>query len=204
MRRGRIWGFSLIELVIILFLTGICLFMVGRLTSQTFQTLRFLRGKSQTLQAAAQGIERLTSELREAVEVSSTDPLTFSKVDPSAPFALDYDGDSSTNANPGDPDPDLPPDTWSDSYARDAFDRNQLGSVTYQMADGVLSRTATVGTRDMTSEVATEVNDFSVTRGPELAGVATADSVFEISLSLQEDRRVVVFGSVVVVPGLAR
>ena len=72
------------------------------------------------------------------------------------------------------------------------------------MADGVLSRTATVGTRSMTSEVATEVNDFSVTRGPELAGVATADSVFEISLSLQEDRRVVVFGSVVVVPGLAR
>ena len=142
--------------------------------------------------------------MREAVVLESLDPLKFQKVDPSAPFALDYDGDPSRAVNPGEPDFSVNPSDWSSSYSKDAFDKNHLGRVTYERVNGVLSRTVEKGAQKATSDVAVGVNDFSVVRGPEIEGVSTADNVFLVSLSIQEDRRVLVLQSVVSVPGLAR
>lgn len=193
----------MMEVVLVLFLTGVALFMVGRLTTQTFATLRFLQEKTQTVQSAALGLERLSSELREAVEVTSLAPLTFRKVDPAAPIALDYDQDPSAAANPGEPDFSVDPAEWSDSYAEDAFGKNHIGSVTYRRVDDTVTRTASFRGRSLTSQVAGKVNDFTVSQAPMLEGVKTGQNVFEVSLSIDEDRRVVVMRTVVIVPGIA-
>lgn len=186
-----------------LFLTGIALFMVGKLTTQTFTTLRFLQEKTQTTQSAALGLERLSSELREAVEVTSVDPLSFQKVNPSAPIALDYDQDPSPAANPGSPDFSVDPATWSDAYDEDAFGVNHLGRVSYQRVDNTVTRTAGFKTESLTTQVAERVNDFSVSQAPTLEGVTTGRNVFEVSLSITEDRRVVAMRTLVIVPGIS-
>lgn len=174
--------------------------MVSRLTSSTFSTLKFLQEKAQTLQAATLGIERLTSELREAIQINSLSPLSFRKVDPIAPFALNYDNDNT--ANPGDPDPSIDPNGWSDTYASDADGSNFLGTVIYTLSGEVLTRQASRAGNSLTSQVATNVNDFTVEQAPSLAGTPTGPHVFRVRLSLVEQRRVVNFESVVLVPGL--
>lgn len=136
--------------------------------------------------------------------MDGTDPLTFSKVDPSAPFALDYDNDSSPNINPGLPDPTIDPLTWSNTYSRDAFGRNQLGTVIYYINNGFLVREATKGGRSSTSEVAAKVNEFTVTQAPVLSGTAMGNSVFRVTLAVLEQRKVATFETIVVAPGLER
>lgn len=197
-------AFSLVEVVLVLFLTGLILLIVSRLTQRTFTTLRFLEEKAETVQSATLGIERLSSELREAVQVSGYSPLTFRKVDPSAPYALDQDLDSSADSNPGDPPVDSDFSTWKHSYASDAFDRDQLGTVTYSLSASMLTRTAQKGGRSLTTQVATHVNSFVAIPAPNLGGQATASNVVQVTLSLQEQRRVVTFSTIVVIPGMER
>ena len=198
-------GFSIIEITIVVFLTSLILMVVSRLAHETFVSLRFLEEKAQTVQSATLGLERLSSELREAVEVNSGagDSLSFHKVDPQAPFALDYDRDSSPNSNPGEPTADDPePYLWSQTYQRDAFGRDQWGLVEYFPEEERLVRRVTKMGRSATADVATNVNTFQVEPSPSLSGQATAAAVFRVSLSLLEERRVVTFSTVVVVPGL--
>lgn len=177
--------------------------MVGKLTTQTFTTLRFLQEKTQTTQSAALGLERLSSELREAVEVMSVEPLSFQKVNPTAPFVLDYDQDPSPAANPGAPDFSVDPATWSHGYDEDAFGVNHLGRVSYQRVDNTVTRTAEFKTQSLTTQVAERVNDFSVAQAPVLEGLNTGRNVFEVSLSITEDRRVVAMRTLVIVPGIS-
>lgn len=202
--RGR--GFSLIEVAIVVFLISLILMVVSRLAHETFVSLRFLEEKAQTVQSATLGLERLSSELREAVEVNSDTGnfLSFHKVDPQAPFALDYDRDSSPDVNPGDPSPDDLAESylWSQTYRRDAFNRDHWGLVEYSSVDDRLVRMSQNQSNSLTSDVATNVNSFWVEVSPTLSGQRTGPSVFRISLSLLEKRRVATFVSVVVVPAL--
>jgi prepilin-type N-terminal cleavage/methylation domain-containing protein len=187
-------GFTLVEIMIVLLLTGMILFMVSQLTSRTFQSLRFLREKAQTLQSATLGLERLTSELREAVTVAGLSPLVFGKINPAAPEAL---------ANPV---AELDPaNNWSRDYGSDFNNDNQVGVVTYDLNAGneILTRTATFNGNSMTSEVATSVNSFTVERGPTINSITTGANVFLVRLSLTEQRRVISFETVMTVPGLA-
>lgn len=185
-------GFTLIEIMIVLLLTGIILFMVSRLTSETFKSLRFLQEKSQTLQSATLGLERLTSELREAVRVNTVSPLNFDKINPAAPVCLGND-----------PNAPNPVGTWVRDYSNDANGDNQIGVVEYRrdVAQQILTRTATLNGRTMTTEVAVNVNDFVVQRGPTLGGNTTGRNVFQVTLTLQEQRRAVTFVSLLTVPG---
>ena len=203
MRRER--GFSIIEITIVIFLTSLILMVVSRLAHETLVSLRFLEEKAQTVQSATLGLERLSSELREAVQVLTgpRDSVSFHKVDPQAPFALDYDRNSSPNFNPGEPTTDDPePYLWSDTYRRDAFGRDQWGLVEYFTEDDRLVRRVTKGGREAITDVATNLNTFLVDPAPSLSGQATTSAVFRISLSLLEERRVVTFSTIVVVPGL--
>lgn len=179
--------------MIVVLLTGLIMLMVSRLTGATFQSLRFLREKAQTLQSATLGLERLSSELREALAVDSLAPLIFQKVNPAAPEAV---------ANPA---TDLDPiNNWARSYDSDFNGNNQLGQVTYSLdpARQILSRTASFRGNTLTSEVATRVNDFIVERGPVVGTVTASGDVFLITLSVQEDRRVLTFKTLLSVPGL--
>lgn len=181
-------GFSLIEIVIVLFLTGLVLFMVSGLISRTLETLKFLQEKSQTLESATLGCERLASELREAVEIITPIPsgkVTFKKVKPSigSPATL-------TPVAVGN-DLSALPETWG---AR-KYPSSQLGTVTYEVdsQSRLLRKVDGVDTL-----VATDVNSFAVTPRS-----ADNDS-FLVRLSLQEKRRVIVFEMVVNCPALQR
>jgi len=167
-------------------LTGIVLFMVGQLTSQTFGTLKFLQQKAQTLQAATLGLDRLASELREAVDVRpGSGSVEFDKVNFAAPPCV--------NNVPTDD-----PTTWTRNYAA----ISQVGTVQYQVSGTTLNRTVTFG-GTQTTEVATDVDDFQVNRAPTVEGVQAGNNVFELVLSINEDRKIQSFRTVVMVPGEA-
>ncbi len=193
MRKQRPCGFTLLEIMIVVLLTGIIMLMVSRLTNATFQSLRFLREKAQTLQSATLGLERLASEMREAISVDSLSPLTFRKVNPTAPEALGNPvNDPDTGAN------------WVRDYSSDFNGDNQIGQVTYSLdvPHQILSRTVSFEGVTQTLQVATRVNDFIVERSPVLGTVSTTNDVFSVTLSVQEDRRVLTFRTVLSIPGL--
>lgn len=172
-------GFSLFEVVVVLSMTGLVLFTLSRLLSQTFETLRFLQEKSQTLESATLGGERLTSELREAVFIEQPIPLgqvKFQKVRPVAPEAVGN-----------------PLETPANELQRTYGAIGQLGEVNYQTnAEARLIRT--VAGRNST--VADEVNAFVV------SPFTGSQSTFVIRLSLTEKRRVITFESLVTCPAL--
>jgi prepilin-type N-terminal cleavage/methylation domain-containing protein len=178
-------GFTLIEIVIVLFLTGIILFAVSNLISRTFETLKFLQEKNRTLESATLGCERLASELSEAVGIDtpiSAGQVVFRKVRPSAPEAVANDH----------LDMSVPAEDWKRDYVLDANGINQLAQVVYQVdSESKLRRTASA----QTTLVATDVNAFTVSP-------LVAEGCFLVSLSLQEKRRVIVFETIVTCPAL--
>lgn len=177
-------GFTLIEIVIVLFLTGIILFAVSHLISRTFETLKFLQEKNRTLESATLGCERLASELSEAVSIDTmaAGQVVFRKVRPSAPEAVANDY----------LDMSVPAEDWKRNYILDANGINQLAQVVYQVdSESKLRRTASA----QTTLVATDVNAFEVSP-------LAAEGCFLVSLSLQEKRRVIVFETIVTCPAL--
>ena len=114
MRRLR--GFSLIEIVVVLALTSAILYTVALLTQRTVKTLNFLQRKSESIQSATLGCERLCSEMREAVTRPSTGgSSSWRKVIPSAPIAIDIIPPEPPPPPPATPPVPLSP-TWPRSY----------------------------------------------------------------------------------------
>lgn len=182
-------GFSLMEIMIVLGLTSVILLTVSSLFSQTTKTLKFLKEKSRTLESASLGCERLASELREAVEVENPIPLgriRFKKVKPSENTLLGL-----PLLNEEQRDALGPPNTWGNEDRE--YTGTQLAAIEYEVDDdSKLLRTAA----GSTALVAREVNLFQV---EPLGGVY---GIYKIRLSLQEQRRVVVFESIVTCPAL--
>lgn len=189
--KRKISGFSLIELVIVLFLTGAILGMVSALVRQTFSSLRFLQEKSQTVQSATLGLERLASEMREMTRPPTigTNSVEFLKVLPGAPEAVGNDVNDVLFVS-----------TWD----RDYGSIGQQGTIRYaRTANRNLQRRAP---GLPVSDVATSVDSFVVDRdyvdGQSFNNSGNVNNAFRIRLSLQEQRRVVVFTTVVVCPGI--
>ena len=169
--RGR--GFTLIEAVIVLFLTGTILLAVAKLVSQSIETLKFLQEKGRTMESASLGCERVASELREAARVGSFGAgfLQFDKVRPSAPEAAGNDFEDESVAA----------EDWVRDYGPGGL--NQLYSVGYQLdSQHRLRRTA--GGR--TDTVATGVNSFVVSSAP-------GTGCYTLALSIKEKRRIIAF-----------
>lgn len=163
-----------------MFLTGLMLAMVGSLTQRTLQTLDFLKEKGQSTQSATLGCERLCSEMREMVEVPtlSASGLTFVKVNPNQPGVL---GNDFVNVEPH---------LWTRRYLG-----GDVVQVSYQTnADRQLVRQVDGGSPSL---VATEVNAFGVTQ-------AARPGNYEVRLSIQEKRRIVVFVNAVHCTGVPR
>lgn len=170
-------GFSLMELIVLLALSGVILFAVSRLVSETYQTLTFLREKAQTYEGAVLGIERLTSDLRGAVAFTGTSPLSFSKVRPSLGMAQG-----------------APPRPYPDpsGYVPPTGPYTDLVNVTYTLNGGTNVLNRQVGA--FTSVIAEDVDGFNVTR--------QGAENFSVVLSIQEQRRIITFQSFVRCPGL--
>jgi prepilin-type N-terminal cleavage/methylation domain-containing protein len=180
-------GFSLMEVMIVLLITGLVMGCVAGLTRETMITLKFLQEKSKTLQSATLGLERLASELSEAVgdstSVTTGNPVSFFKVPPQAIEAVGNDRD-----DPNDPSDTFDPsNTWVRVYPDPV-------EVVYEEVDGTLSRTAA----GQTSVVASDVVDFDVQR------FNSRPDTFEVRLSIKEQRRVITFRTLTIAPGLTR
>lgn len=79
-------GMSLIEILITLGLVGIVMFMSSQLFQRTYHTMRVIDAKEKVRQAGRLGLNRISSELREATKLVSVGPssLSFEKINPSA------------------------------------------------------------------------------------------------------------------------
>lgn len=197
----RVLGFSLIEVVLLLFISGIILLMVSRLTQEVFEASHMLDEKARTIQSARMGIEALSSELREATKVelgpNDGEPLTITKVSPSAKQALGIkiDGEdiSSIQKNIRESyDPAIP-----------GYLEADLGTVSYSLNDRAeLVREAKYNDRSIKVSVAADVNAFVVKAGPEIDGRKALANTYQISLSIEEKRIVRTFVTVVLAPGI--
>lgn len=170
-------------MVVLLLLSGIILFAVSRLTRETYSSLVFLREKSQTYESAVLGLERLASDMREAVNTPpsfSAGALSFSKVKPAEEMA---------KGAPARPYP-VDEDYINNKLRTGPYAGSQLVNVTYQVVSGKLQRQ--IGT--FTSVVAEDVNEFTV--------ASASGGSYEIILSIQEDRRVQTFHGFVTCPGV--
>ncbi len=181
MRRRDARGFSLIETMIVLFLTAAMLYCVGKLTSETLSTLKFLQEKSATTESATLACQRLASELKEAVSVPDrTSGVSFRKVIPSSSPAV--------GNVPNDPDPT----SWAVTYPA-----GFQVMINYNYSSSGQKVTRQVGS-ETPLEIATKVNTFAVTR------LGTREGAYRVALTIWETRRPVTFETIVVCPGVPR
>lgn len=161
-------------------LASIILFGVAQLTQRTLETQKFLRKKSESIQSATLGCERLASEMREAVTAPSTgDTSSWDKVIPSQTEVMGIPAPNfeSTPSSPG----------WTRAYQS-----SQLITVTYSVAGTNLQRQVT---GSIAAPVATDVNTFEVTAVP------GREKTFQIELAISEQKRVQTFVTQVFCPG---
>ena len=179
-RYGAKAGFSLIEIVIVLFLAGIMLYCVAGLTDRTFKTMKFLQEKSSTLESASLACQRLGAEMREMVEdpTLGASSVEFSKVIPQSALTV-------ANVPADDP------TTWSRTYPA-----GQKATVTYSMSPGSAKVVRQVNS-EPSIDVATDVNTFQVTE-------LNHPGNYLIKLTMLEDRRAVTFETIVICPGVPR
>ncbi len=86
MKKRSPLGFTLVETLLAIFLVGLVMGLVGLLFQRSFQILRVLDAKEQARQAGRMGLDRITSELREAIRIdfAGDSSVKFTKIDPSA------------------------------------------------------------------------------------------------------------------------
>lgn len=175
-------AFSLIEIVIVLFLTGIILFCVSGLTDRTFKTLKFLQEKSSSLESATMACERLASEMREMIDPptigGSGSSLSFRKVKPSAPY-----GAGNVISDPA--------STWTRPYPT-----GMTAQIVYRLDNTKNNITRQVNS-EPTLEVATDVEGFQVSQ-------SGSPGNYQVILTILEDRRAVSFETIVSCPGVPR
>lgn len=182
-------AFSLIELVFVLMITGLILAAVAALTSRTLDALKFMQEKSESMQSATLGVERLASELSEAITVPATPAggVRFRKANPNLPPALYRPGVENDYTDPN----SFPPHLWTRSYT--GANRMQVEYATGGTAE--LQRRVDGGPWGL---IASDVNAFTVAQEGGLAGN------YRVTLSVQEKRRVLVFETIVHCPGVPR
>ncbi len=174
-RRRFLQAFSLIETMVVLFLTAGMLFCVAKLTNQTLSTLKFLQEKSATSESATLACQRLASELRETVVAPDlSDGVEFQKVRPNVGRVV-----GNLVGSP----------VWTLEYPPSSRAR-----IHYRQVDDRVMRQVN---SELPLAVATKVNIFTVTP---MAGRAGA---YRIALSIVETRRAVTFETVVVCPGVS-
>jgi len=184
-------GFSLIEIVLVLGLTSVILSTVGLLIRRTVDTLHFLQAKSEAIQGATLGCERLCSELREAIDTPTVGTsLTFQKVLPSSLQAIGNAQRPAPHLPPAAPPPPpaVPSHLWTRAYPA-------LMQVTYSVsADPDAATLLRQVDSDPATVVASNVTVFTV----ELV----ASRTYRANLSIRERRRVVTFSAAVHCPGV--
>lgn len=154
----------------------------GLLFQRSFHVLRLLDDKERSRQAARMGLDRITSELREATDIISTSGyLEFEKIDPTAVIVP----------------PSAEPDPVEDDFVPPAYTPNTAYPnsarliVRYSTQNGNLVRTvrnkASGGA--VTQVVVAGVNDFTCTEVPDNVGEVL------VEVAVVDNRRVMTVSS---------
>lgn len=171
-KRDRL-GFTLIETLLALFLVGLVMGLVGLLFHRSFQMLRVLDAKERARQAGRMGLDRITSELREAVSIqfAGDSRVEFTKIDPAATSVPPPPAPTEAELRDG-YEPDFLPWGLNQAYpkARRLEVRYSLGAVN----DNLL-RKVTSGETGNTFEqvVVSGINKFVCTTDPDRVGEVT-------------------------------
>ncbi len=180
MRHRPVSGFSIAEALLAIFLIGIVLGMVGVLFQRSFTVLRMLDDKERARQASRMGLDRITSELREAIRIEAVgvDVVEFEKIDPN----------SIIEEPPKPPEPELltddfVPQEWT---PEDAYPPENRLMVRYSIDGENLVRSVrrVSGGQAATQVVVVGVNSFTSSVNPD------NQAEIDITLSVRDNRRV--------------
>lgn len=165
--RNQRRGLTLLESLITLFLVSLVLTCVGHLLTQSFRVMRSLDEKERSRQAARMGLDRLTSEVREATAIISAGAgdLSFEKIDPQAVI-------NPPPLAPNDPDPNYVPPAWT---PQDAYPDTARLVVQYEtQGETLVRRVRRKSGGAWTTQVVVEgVNSFSCLQEADNAGELT-------------------------------
>lgn len=181
-------GFTLLESLISMFLLAVVLALTGLLFQRSFVVLRVLDDKERTRQAARLGLDRITSELREAtrVEPPSENNLTFEKINPEAVIV-------SPSPAPTAPPDDFVPAEYGPAQAYPDVARLKVG---YSVQNEKLIRSVSrlTGGASASQVVVVGINSFTCTEVEDNPGE------YEVKVSVLDNRRVMTLKSLVVCP----
>lgn len=186
--RRKSQGFTLAETMLALFLIGLVMSAVALLFHRSFQVLRTLDAKERTRQAARMGLDRMTSELREATFISQVGAgvLSFEKIDPGATAVLPDDV------------PEVVPDEFEPpQYGPDqAYPESTRLEVEYEAVDENLVRRVRVKGSGSWDEqtVVSGVNAFSCVQNPDNEGEV------EVTVTVFDNRRAMTLSSRILCP----
>lgn len=181
-------GFTLLESLISMFLLAIVLTLTGLLFHRSFIILRVLDDKERTRQAARLGLDRITSELREAtrVEPPTENNLRFEKIDPDAVLIAPT------------PAPTAPPDDFvpAEYGPKEAYPDSTRLLIEYTAQNEKLIRRVArlTGGPASSQVVVVGVNSFTCTE------VEGNPGEFEVKVSVLDNRRVMTLKSLVLCP----
>ncbi len=176
--RRRIRAFTLAESLLALFLVGLAMGFLGLLFQRSFEILRVVDERERARQAGRMGYDRLSSELREAVEFISFDVgAEFKKINPQTPVAIP----------PVEPTPVPEASTWMapDWKSLDAYPEASRMTVLYTAEDEAMFRTVTASGRTSKQLVVEGVNSFVCTPNLDNWGEV------EIVISIKENKKII-------------
>ena len=181
-------GFTLLESLIAMFLIALILTLTALLFHRSFRILRVLDGKERTRQAARMGLDRITSELREAtqVNVATLDELEFVKIDPTKSV-------TPPAAAPEDPPDNFVPPLYTPAIA---YDNSKRLVVRFRTENESLIREVrqASGGPSVSQVVVVGVNSFDCVENPDNKGE------FDVTVSVMDGSRVQTIFSRVLCP----
>jgi type II secretory pathway pseudopilin PulG len=193
-RRGDRKGFSLIEALLALFLIGLTIGLIGALFQRSFVVLRQLDDKERARQASRMGLDRITSELREATEFITVgaDLLEFEKIDPTQEVVLPPEPPKDSEGRVVVPDDYVPP-PWT---PEDAYPDDRRLIVSYTVEAEVLIRTVRrkSGPGSSRQVVVVGVNAFNSEINPD------NEAEIDVTIAVRDNRRVSTVSSRVLAP----
>ncbi len=190
MSRGPRRGFTIVEVLLALFLVGLVTGMIAVLFQRSFQIMRLIDDKERARQASRMGLDRITSELREATEILQTgaDILSFEKIDPTAVL----------QAPPTPPEPDDSLDGFAleEWGPNDYYPATTRLIITYAIDGENLTRRVQrkAGGGGETQVVVVGVNSFTTEANAQNA------AEIDVTLSVRDNRKVTAISSRILAP----
>ena len=185
MRKSR--GFTLAEAILAISLVAVAMGLLGLLFQRSLDVLKLIDDKERARQAGRMGLDRLTSELREATFLTSMGSVAeFEKIDPTKE-AVD------PPVAPNNPPEDFVPPEY---FPTTAYPDSARLQIRYSTADDALVREVRSkgGGGFVRQTVVQGVNSINCTTTPDTPGQ------IEVTVAVQSSRRILSLSSRILCP----